>query len=343
MEESSFESEISDLREYLALFWQRKWFIILPVVLITIAAYFGSVLFITPKYQSTAELLHRDSGLDKTMLGTDIFKNNSPDREMQTASEMVTSPQVASAVSASIGERLGTRNPISMLSVEVNSKTDILWITTTDTDAQLAADVANSIATEFINWRRGVDQEVLREARIPLEAQVSSIPPEQRESANYKVITDKLETLKLIESMQTGNFEIIKPATVGASPVSPKPMRTSLLAFIASLALGVGMVFVAENLDTKVRNTDEISKALQQPILASIPKMNASKSESLETISNPSGACSESFRLLKTNLSYIEPDREIKSIMITSAQQGEGKTTTIANLAVTMARAGQRV
>lgn len=344
MEDYSFRVGGLDLREYMAIIWRRKWFVILPVVIITTGAYIGTSLFSTPKYQSTAELLQRRSGLDRAMLGTEFFQQSyTPERELQTTSELLKSPQVASAVSTSIGERLGSRNPISMLSVEVNPKTDILGITITDTDAQLASDIANSFAAEFINWRREVDQEVLRAARIPLETQVLSMPPEQQESANYKVLRDKLETLKLIESMQTGNLEIVKPAMAGASPVSPKPMRTSLFAFIASLALGVGLIFVAENFDTKVRSADEINKGLQQPILASVPKMSTSISGSLETISNPSGASSESFRLLKTNIGYIEPDREIKTIMITSAQPSEGKTTTIVNLAVTMARAGQRV
>ncbi|MHB8159809.1 MAG: tyrosine-protein kinase domain-containing protein [Thermoleophilia bacterium] len=344
MEDSSFRVEVSDLREYLGIIWRRKWFVILPVIIITTAAITATLFFTTPKYQASAELLQRSSGLDKALLGTDLFQqNSSPDRAMQTAAELVKSPQVTSAVTAAVGDRLGSRDPSSMVSVSVIRQSDILQITVTDTDAQLAANVANSFATAYIDWRRGVDQEVLQQARLPIQSQISSTPPELQESANYKVLKDKLETLKMLESIQTGNLEVVKPATVSAAPVSPKPVQTGLISFIASLALGVGIVFVAERLDTKVRSTDEINRTLQKPVLAAVPKMDAATNRSLITIANPSGACSESFRLLKTNLGYIEPDREIKSIMITSAQQGEGKTTTIANLAVTMARAGQRV
>jgi len=282
--------------------------------------------------------------MDRALLGSDFFQTTySPERELQTTSELVKSPQVASAVAASIGERLGTKNPLAMLSVNINAKVDILKITITDSNPQLAADVANSFATEFINWRRGVDQEVLHNAQLPLEAQLLGMSPEQQETTKNKAIRDKLETLKLLETMQTGNLEIVKPAVAPPTPFSPKPLRTSLFAFIASLTLGVGMIFVAEHLDTKVRTADEITNVLQRPILASVPKFSASSKGSLETITNPSGASSESFRLLKTNIGYIEPDREIRTIMVTSAQAREGKTTTIANLAVTMARAGQRV
>ncbi|MHB9111370.1 MAG: tyrosine-protein kinase domain-containing protein [Thermoleophilia bacterium] len=344
MEDSSFRVGVSDLREYLGVIWRRKWFVILPVVIITTAVITATSLFITPQYASTAELLQRRSGLDKALLGSDLFQQSySPERAMQTAAELVKSPQVVSAVTKSIGDRLDDRDPSSMVSVRVIKQSDILRLTVTDADAQLASDVANSFATEYINWRRGVDQEVLQQARLPIQEQISSTPPELQESANYKVLKDKLETLKMLESLQTGDMEVVKQATAVASPVSPKPIQTGLISFIASVAFGVSIVFVAEHLDTKVRSTDEISRALQKPVLAAVPKINASTNRSLITIANPSGACSESFRLLKTNLSYIEPDREIKSIMITSAQPGEGKTTTIANLAVTMARAGQRV
>lgn len=344
MEDSSSRVGISDLREYLGVIWRRKWLVILPVVIFTMATVAADSLLVTPKYESTAELLQRRSGLDKALLGSDLFQQgSSPERDMATAAELVKSPQVTSAVIASIGERFGGRDPASMVSVSVISKSDILRITVTDTDAQLAADLANSFATAYVDWRRGVDQGVLKQARLPIELQISNTPPELQESANYRVLKDKLETLKMLESIQTGGMEVVKTATVAPSPVSPNPVKMGLLSFIASLAFGVGIVFMAEHLDTKVRSTDEINKALQKPVLAAVPKINASTNRSLITIANPSGACSESFRLLKTNLSYIEPDREIKSIMITSAQQGEGKTTTVANLAVTMARAGQRV
>lgn len=344
MEDYSSSVEVSDLRKYLRIIWRRKWLVIVPVLIITIGAYVATSLYSTPLYQSSAELLQRSSGLDKALLGSDVFQQSySPERDMQTASELVKSPQVASAVAASMGEQLGDRDPASMVNVSVIGKSDILRITITDTDAQRAADVANSFANEYINWRRGVDQEVLQAARIPLETQVLNTPPELQESASYKVLKDKLETLKLIESIQTGNLELVKPATIATSPFSPKPMRTAIMALIASLAFGVGLAFIMEHLDTKVRSTGEISAVIQKPVLAAVPKMSANNNGSLETLANPSGASSESFRLLKTNLGYIEPDREIKSIMVTSAHAGEGKTTTIANLAVTMARAGQRV
>lgn len=344
MEDSSFRVEISDLRGYLSIIWRRKWLIIISVLIITTGAYVATTIFSTPLYQSSAELLQRSSGLDKALLGSDVFQqNSSPERDIQTASELVKSPQVSMAVTKSMGDRLGSGDLASMVNVSVIKQSDILRISVTDTDAQRAADIANSFANEYINWRRGVDQRVLQEARIPLEAQVVNTPPELQESASYKVLKDKLETLKLIESIQTGNLELVKPGTVAVSPVSPKPMRTAAIVLIASLAGVIGIAFVAEHLDTKVRSTGEINRALQKPVLATVPKMNAYTNGSLETLINPSGASSESFRLLKTNLGYIEPDREIKSIMITSAQAGEGKTTTIANLAVTMARAGQRV
>lgn len=344
MEVPSDMASAPELREQLGVVWRHKWIVTLSIVIITTAATAATIFFSTPKYKSSTELLQRRSGLEKALIGSDIFQQTSyqPEREMQTAAELVVSPEVEAAVSNELGDRLAGRRPSSMINVSVVNKADILRITATDADPQLAADVSNSFARNYINWRLQVDHDVLQQARAPIEAQIQATPADQQESTSYRVLKEKLETLKLIETMQTGNLEIVKPAVPAATPVSPKPLQTGVIAFLVSIIFGIGSVFLVERLDNRIRKSEEITKRINKPILASVPKI-PSGNGALVTISNPSGACSESFRILKTNLSYAQPDNDIKSIMITSPEPGEGKSTTIANLAVTMARAGQRV
>ncbi|MHB8792309.1 MAG: tyrosine-protein kinase domain-containing protein [Thermoleophilia bacterium] len=331
-----------DLRKYLGIVWRRKWLVIAIPILVTIVTVGATILFETPKYQSSTELLQRRSGLDKALLGSDLFQESyQPDRDIQTAAELVQSPAVSSAVREELGVRLNNKNPSSYITTSIVKKADILTITATTDDPQLSADIANSYASQYIKWRRDVDHDVLQQARAPLEAQIAATPAEQQETSSFRVLKDKLETLKLVEVMQTGDLEVVKPAAASSIAISPKPARTGVIAFIVSLmATIVGILFV-DQLDTKIRNTDQISESLGKPILATVPKM--STNGSLITISNPGGACSEAYRQLKTNIGYMEPDSEIKTIMVTSPQPGEGKSTTIANLAVTMARSGKKV
>lgn len=334
----------SGIRENLTVVWRHKWIVFVSAAVITSIALAATIFFNTPKYQSYAELLQTHSGIDRALVGTDILQQSSyqPDRDMQNAAELVKSPEVVDAVYKKLGDEVGGQDLLSMINVSLVDKTDIMRITATSTDPQIAADVAGAFSTEYISWRQKSDQQVLENARTPIEEQLRSIPPEEQESTTYKVLADKAESLKLIQAMQTGNLEIVKPATLSGTPVARNPFMTGFAALFSSLIVGIGLVFTVEKFDTKVRDSTEITRRIEKPILASVPRI-PSGNGNLVTLDNPSGASSEAYRLLKTNLSYIEPDREIKTIMVTSPEPGEGKSTTISNLAITLARAGQRV
>lgn len=312
--------------------------------MITAVAVGSTVFFSTPKYEASTDILQRHTGIDRALIGSDIFGSSSdtPERTLDTAIQLVKSPEVIQAVTASIGsERLGNRSLAEMVDVSLVGQTDVFRITVTDTDPQLAADVANAFATSYINWRQQADRNALEQARQPIEAQLNAFPDDQRDSATYKNLSDKLESLKLVESLQTADEEIVKPAVAGTSPVSPKPVRTGAFALVVSLVIGIGAVFTRDRLDTRVRNVDEITRRIDKPILTTVPKLT--QDVRLITLDRPASPGAEAFRLLKTNLGYAKPDREIKSIMVTSAEPSAGKSTTIANLAVTLARASQRV
>lgn len=338
------EKDDAYLRGLVNVLWRRKWIIIAAVVVITSAVSGAVFLFRTPEYRASTELLQRRSGLDKVMLGSDVFQESGaqPDREIQTAAELVKSPEVVGAVNLELADRLGGRDAASLIEVKPVNKTDILRITATDPDPQLAADLANSFAREYIGWQQGVDKDVLVQARLPIEAQVASIPADQRESATYQVLADKLETLKLVEAMQVGNVQIVKGAITPSRPATPNLPQTTLVTFVISLFLGVGLAFTLEHFDTRIRNMDEVTMNIREPVLGVIP-FDPGQNGTPVTIARPGSPGAEAYRLLKTNLSYIEPDREIRTVMITSVGPLEGKTITTANLAVTMARAGQRV
>lgn len=335
-----------DLRNILDIFWRRKWMILVFVAVVTTGVVGAMMLLKTPRYESSTDILQRRSGLDKALIGSELFleSESQPERKMETAAELVVSPEVVNGVSNKLGDRLEGRDPASLVDVNVLKKTDILRVTASDPDPQLAADVANTFAAEYINWRRNVDHEVLQQAKAPIEAQLRTFSPEDHESVTYRVLSDKLESLKLIEAVQTGDLEVVKTAVVSPDPSSPNAMRIGTIAFIASLIGSVGMVFFIEQLDNKVRSVDEIIAEIDKPVLATIPRVsNLRGNGSLLTLSKPSSPGSEAYRLLKTNLSFVEPDKPVKSILLTSATPEDGKSITLANLAVTLARSGRRV
>src|SRR5205814_1509032 len=100
-----------------------------------------------------------------------------------------------------------------------------------------------------------------------------------------------------------------------------------------------------EALDTRVRSAEEVVERLELPLLARLPepprKLRADNR--LAMLAEPTGVQAEAFRMLRTNLEFSALGKEIRTIMVTSSVEQEGKSTTVANLAIALARAGQRV
>jgi Mrp family chromosome partitioning ATPase len=114
---------------------------------------------------------------------------------------------------------------------------------------------------------------------------------------------------------------------------------------LLGLFLGVGLAFLREALDTRVRSAEAIGAKLELPLLARLPApAKKLRGESrLTMLADPSGPQAEAFRMLRTNFEFASLGKEARVVMVTSATEQEGKSTTIANLAVAMARAGQHV
>jgi capsular exopolysaccharide synthesis family protein len=129
-----------------------------------------------------------------------------------------------------------------------------------------------------------------------------------------------------------------------SNKVQPKPMRNAVLGLFFGLLLGIALAFVRDATDTRVRTPDEISEMLNLPIVGRIPPPSKSLAPNeLVMLSEPDGAQAEMFRLLRTNLQFASLSHPGRVIMMTSAREAEGKTTTVANLAVALARAGDNV
>lgn len=144
------------------------------------------------------------------------------------------------------------------------------------------------------------------------------------------------------ERLQTARIQIVDRASPSSTPVSPKPVRNIVFGALIGLALGMGLVLLLEQLDRRVKRQDDLAEATGLPLLASIPKRKAFDKEHLGH--DPlSPAETEVFRLLRANLRYFKVRQEIKSIVVTSAAPGEGKTLVSLGLALAAVTSGERV
>ena len=111
------------------------------------------------------------------------------------------------------------------------------------------------------------------------------------------------------------------------------------------LIFAIALAFVLDQFDTRLRNDSDVAAVLRQPILARIPRISAGalQKSPLVALSDPEGHAADSFRLLRTNLDFMNVDGQVRSLLVTSCLQGEGKSVAVANLAATLALNGKKV
>jgi polysaccharide biosynthesis transport protein len=130
---------------------------------------------------------------------------------------------------------------------------------------------------------------------------------------------------------------VINPATPGAFPVWPKKATTIALGAFFGLLVGVSLAFFIEYLDTSVKTIDEVERVFQSPVLGVIPQ-----NVGMLIDEGPDSSHAEAYRVLRTNILFSRKDDNLNTLVVVSAGMGEGKSTTVLNLATVFAQAGQR-
>ena len=150
---------------------------------------------------------------------------------------------------------------------------------------------------------------------------------------DYKIASEKID----VDLPKSTMVEIVDRAVPGLRPVRPNKPLNIALGIIIGLVVGVGLAFFIEYLDTSVKTIDDVERSLQCPVLGVIPQNVGLLVE--EGAESPHA---EAYRVLRTNLLFSRKDDKLNTIAIVSAGAGEGKSTTVFNLAAVFAQSGQR-
>jgi capsular exopolysaccharide synthesis family protein len=336
----------STLRDYLRILARHKWVIVLCVALVPTAAVLLT-LRQTPLYEASAEVLLSRQNLVATLTGTqDPQAFQQAERVAETQAQLAQVPDVAARTLEAVeGAGLTVQGLLAASTVEAQRGADLLQFTVTHENRQLAEALASEYARQFTQYRLELDTRALVLARKEVETRLDELAAlGDTTSALATSLADKAQQLRTMEALQTSNAFVVRSAD-RATQVRPLPVRNGLLAGALGLVLGVVLAFVWAALDTRVRSADEIAVRLGIPLLARLPEpgRRLRSKNGLVMLVDPGGVQAESVRILRTNLEFVNLEREARTIMVTSAVEAEGKSTTIANLAVAYARAGQRV
>jgi polysaccharide biosynthesis transport protein len=335
------------LRDYLQVLRRRKWVVLQAVVLVPLSAVAFS-LQQSKLYESTAEVLVSRQNLASALTGTsnDPANYQQPDRLLQTQASLARVPDVArrTLAAASVSGR-EIEDFLEASSVTAKTNADLLVFRVTDEDARIARRLASEYARQFTEYRRELDTGSLEQARSDVATRLRELEAAgERQTPLYERLAENEQQLRLLEALQTSNAFVVRTAAE-AEQVRPRPVRNAVLGLALGLFLGIGIAFLWEALDTRVRRAEDVAATLRLPLLGRVPEppRRLRTQNRLAMLEDPGGPEAEAFRMLRTNLEFANLDRDARTIMVTSAVQQEGKSTTAANLAVALARAGTSV
>lgn len=313
--------------------------VLVPLVALTYS------LIQEPRYTASASLLFRDPGLDEKLFGgTSLFQEDDPQRAAATNLKLVSLREISERTAAELqGSGLSAGEISDQVSISAEGVSDLIAVEAEDPDPKLAARLANTFAEQYISFRREADRAKIAEAEGLVQAEIDGLDATALAGPAGQELERRARELKILASLQTGNAELVQAAEPPDDPSSPKTARNLALGIFLGLALGIGLTFAREQLDRRIKDPEEAAGLFDLPILATIPESRAIANMKFGPSDPEANSDGDAFRMLRTNLRYFNVDRDVKSILVTSAVPQDGKTTVSWNLAHAEAEAGARV
>ena len=167
----------------------------------------------------------------------------------------------------------------------------------------------------------------------------------------YDNLQQQYQLARIDQSIDSDVVILLDQATLPGWPVSPNRRRDAMLAAALGLLLGTLIAVLLDRMDTSIRSPDEVRDQLDLPVLAMIPAIKVDYAptaapgatlERLVTHADPRSPVAESYRSFRTNLAFARAHQNVRTLVLTSPGPADGKSTTVANLAITFAQQGQR-
>jgi non-specific protein-tyrosine kinase len=360
-----------ELRRYAALLWRWAWLIVLGALLGGSTA-LGVSWQMVPVYESSTTLLINQARASNA--SPDYTSLLTSERLAKTYAELLRKRPALDAVIANL--KLDT--DAEVLSTHVRTAavrdTQLLLLTVEDTDPQRAADTANEIvkvfsqqnrdlqAGRYADTKHSMEQELTKvqadidKAQASLDAlktprsldqvteqgRLQALLAQYRDS--YTNLLKSLQEVRLAEVQTTDSVSVVETARAEELPARPRTTLNSLLGAIVGLMLALGLAFLLEYLDDTVKSSETITALIDTMTLSTIARIGGkNRHDKLVTITNSRSSIAEAYRLLRVNIDFATLDRSAQTILVTSSSRSEGKSTTVANLAIAIAQTGKRV
>ncbi len=341
----------------------RRW--ALPVALITLVGVvgaYGITRRMTPMYQAQATVLVV-AGPQQAGANTGVALNN--DQVTTTAASLMTEPPILQRVINELKLNTTTDQLARFVSATPVTNAQLVNVTVQDPSAALATRVANTLATDFVDQVTAENTQRINQAGAAYQAQITALTntlndeqnklasaPRNQDttgltaeitanSAELTTVTAQYSAFKATQAQNLETVSIAAPASQPTQPASPKIAVNLALGLIVGLLVALGVAALAEYLDQGLDSEEDVRERLGVPCLAIVPRFNARPGARKDQ--RHEERARESYRRLRTNLLFSELDSPLKTIVVTSARPGEGKTRTASNLAVSLASSEKTV
>ena len=364
-----------EIKVYLRLIWRWLWLLILCGMVGGAAAYVFSQMS-TPIYQASSTLMI-DEGSNVSATYQDLI---TAERKARTYAELMTRDSTLAEVAAQLNlTPQSLDNDLSDISVTPLRDTQLLKVQIEGISPSLVTVVADTLPAVFIQELNRVQGERFVTLKAGLQEQLDDLatqidlvqveigqvgeaptPSEEinltrlrstlsQKQNDYARLLQSFEDLRITEAQSGDSVVVVESASQPVQPIRPRVLVNTLLAAIVGVMLALGVIFLIEYLDDRIKSPRQLLQLVDLPILGSVARFQttalngAKQSGGLVTLGEPRNPVSEAFRGIRTNLQFANVDKPIRSLVVTSAMPGEGKTTTAGNLAVVLAQAGHSV
>jgi len=313
-------------------------------VIVTAGAAFAVSKHERKQYTASASVLFNDTQLDQVAAGLPTTATANPQADTDTNLKLAELPRIAAATASIVGRGLTNSDISADVTVEQEGDTNLASISATAASPSLAADIANAYAAQLIAYRQSTDRSYYANALTALNLQFQALTPAQQNGAQGAALKDRASSLRILGQLEGSDVQLAQSASAPGGPSSPKVLRDTALGALLGLLLGLGLAFLAERFDRRLREPSDLEAVYGAPLLAVVPESNSLRAEARTSETSlalpPEEA--EIFGLLRAHIRYFNVDHELRQVVVVSASPGDGKTTIARNLVIAAGLAGAR-
>ena len=331
------------VEQVLGVLRRRAPLILVCFVLVAGAAY-GFSKHQARKYTATAAVVFSNNQLSQQIVGLPVISNNPLAQEASDV-ELVRLGDMAAKTASMLGHGLTVQKVGESLSISGQGESGIVDISATVTSPALAAAIVNTYASQFVKEQQSASHQYFRSTLALVNKQLAGLPPQQRFSVAGVALQNRAQTLRLLSELDYGNARIAQEAPVPTTPSSPHPSKSMVIGGLLGLLIGLGLAFVLERLDRRIKGPEDLEAIYRLPLLGAVPASatlaRSARDGDRRAVLPPAEA--EAFSLIRAHLRFFNVDRDLRTVLIASAAPGDGKTTVARHLAEAAARMGSRV